>query len=146
LLTFIHLRLSVEDELQLGTSAGLSNIIQPFSKEKLHQIGLTFIQQSQCLVQKHNNNNINLHSLLLIAIILSTSTFSNMQYPKICRVSLSYLILLLILTIFRLVLKFLLCSRKYLSIIKELSMCIQAGEPRFKFAADDKADFLNLFN
>jgi hypothetical protein len=25
-------------------------------------------------------------------------------------------------------------------------MCIQAGEPRFKFAADDKADFLNLFN
>ena len=30
--------------------------------------------------------------------------------------------------------------------IKELSMCIQAGERRFKFAVDDKVDFLTLFN
>jgi hypothetical protein len=29
--------------------------------------------------------------------------------------------------------------------IKELSMCIQAGERRFKFAVGDKADFLTLF-
>ncbi|CAF4272076.1 unnamed protein product [Rotaria magnacalcarata] len=30
--------------------------------------------------------------------------------------------------------------------IKELSMCVQAGERRFKFAVGDKADFLTLFN
>ncbi|CAF2108528.1 unnamed protein product, partial [Rotaria magnacalcarata] len=30
--------------------------------------------------------------------------------------------------------------------IKELSMCVQAGEQRFKFAVDDKANFLTLFN
>ncbi|CAF3367551.1 unnamed protein product [Rotaria socialis] len=30
--------------------------------------------------------------------------------------------------------------------IKELSMCVQAGERRFKFAVGDKTDFLTLFN
>jgi hypothetical protein len=30
--------------------------------------------------------------------------------------------------------------------IKQLSMCIQAGERRFKFAVGDKADFLSLYN
>ena len=30
--------------------------------------------------------------------------------------------------------------------VKELSMCIQAGESRYKFAVNNKSDLLTLFN